>query len=144
MEHQVQALAANFEQWSASLREMNKFSNNSPVIFSIEPGRQVLPAPDPNIAETGTSSIGPLARRILLIDSAQGRNGVTVGEFLRQMESPSLDRLTTPAIVYAPPLPDGDNALLLDPSARPAQVVRLLGTATAVDACCESPSGSRR
>lgn len=120
---------------AAALRFMNEFHQSDPVLFSIEPGKTVKVAPDP--ADPTHNSVGPLARRlILLIDAARANNRlVTLASIVTALTDPNGDPLTTPAITHAQPA-GWWNVPIVRIAAHPGAIEDREGTAIAPQLCC--------
>jgi hypothetical protein len=128
----------NLKDVGGILRVLNEFRNTYPVLFSTTPGTSVLTVEDPSDPNAPVT-IGPLARRFLLSVSSvlDQRKAVALETFLEQMTSPSLDPLTSPAVMHSP-APHGANAPFLVPN-RPAHPIEeVLGTGHTMQICCRS------
>lgn len=95
-------LKRNISDTVAAIRFLNQFHEPNMVFFSTTPGNIVPVVADPTDPSSDVS-VGPLARRLLLVlnrAKSEGR-AVTLQELLSQMTSPSLDKTTRPAVTFA-------------------------------------------
>lgn len=136
-EQQRAAYEANINQMFLSYRETNKFKSTYPVMFSVEPGKAVPTVADPD--DIAGSAIAPLARRMMLILAKRlgARQPLSLGSFIREMASSSLDKLTNPGVIYSTIPAGADDAYLIDGSAPGNGEVEIrYGTATTPVMCC--------
>jgi hypothetical protein len=92
---------------------------------------------DPDDAK-GTA-IAPLARRMMLILPKRlgARQPLSLGSFIREMASSSLDNKTNPGVIYSTIPPGADDAYLIDGSSPGnGRVETRLGAATTPVMCC--------
>ena len=124
-----------------ALRFANEFHQGDPVLFSTTPGTTVPVAPDPT--DPASNSMGPLARRlVMLIDArAEAHANITVGDIVTALQSPSVDRLTRPAVTNAVAAAWWNTALYRA-SATSGQVEEREGTATSPRLCCVADTTS--
>ena len=126
---------------AAAVRVLNEFRQESPVIFSAEPGDFAETVPDPTDPDPRADAIAPLARRlVLLLDPAvQAGRQISLGEVVRGLSSPTLDTVTHPGVTHAIPGPSWDG-VLISPGATAGQVDHRAGDATVPNLCCRSAS----
>lgn len=69
------------------------------MLYSAKPGRVVETLPHPFYENYESSSIGPLARRLLMVFEAafKSEQGLSVGRFLAQMNDPAFDPMSVVA-----------------------------------------------
>ncbi|PJG47218.1 hypothetical protein CAF53_02400 [Sphingobium sp. LB126] len=129
----------NIGDIATALRFLNEFHQNDPVLFSIEPGKTVKVAPDP--ADPTHNSMGPLARRlVLLINSAKANGrGVTLASMVAALTDPHGDPLTTPSITHAQRAAWWDMPVIRA-GAQPGEIEDREGTATVPQLCCLAKS----
>jgi hypothetical protein len=133
----------NLNEVGNALRVMNEFRDSYPVLFSTTPGQSVETVADP-LAPEGPLAIGPLARRFGLSTSNSLNTGsaITLNRFLRQMTSPTLDKLTSPAVSHSVVRNEGNSIFLLKTSApHPFDVEE--GTGARAHICCSTAVASR-
>jgi hypothetical protein len=126
----------NIRSIAAVLRVMNEFRQENPVLFSTVPGTVVPTVPDPT--NSGPDSIGPLARRaIMIFDNAErGKKDIDLGAFIRQMTDPGLDVATKPAVTAAQAAPSWSR-LLARATAQAGKLEERQGSATdPAEPCC--------
>jgi hypothetical protein len=125
----------NLQAVAGVLRFMNEFHIPNPVIFSAEPGTEVPLAPDPR--SPTQASLGPIARRILLVSRKVAASGVelSLSQFVAQLTSTSLDNETKPPVTHAI-APIKDDVLLGPAAASQTKVEERVATATSADFCC--------
>jgi hypothetical protein len=140
-----EALTATASRSSAAvaqiLRHINEFNGPNPVLFATSPGNVVSVAPDPD--HPGSRNVGPLARRAMLILDLASRRGrdLSLGEFVAQMASPDLDKLTTPAVTRAKRAGFWSDAIVF-PSQFPSRLETSQGTGTKPQPCCNAATGA--
>lgn len=105
------------------LRHMNEFRMPSPVFFSTDPGSVVSSVADPR-AEFSDQSIGPLARRLLLV-LEQSEQLLSMERLVSGLLDPSLDADTAVPVTHTS-LEVGD--LVLAGKRAAAPVERLFGS----------------
>jgi hypothetical protein len=121
------------------LRYMDEFHMPNAVLLA-EPGSEVPLAPDPRSPER--ASLGPIARRLLLLESraAASEASLRLTSVVAQLASASLDSATSAPVTHATaPTVDG---ILLGPSTTTTVIESRIGTATTEDACCGNDGGS--
>lgn len=126
------------------LRFVNEFHQESPVIFSTEPGTVVSTAPDST--DPKADPIGPLARRATIVFDESRRTGhdLSLGAFVKRMVADDLDRLTKPAMTKAQSGRTWER-LLASTGPDHGTVETASGTATSPEFCCgESVEGASR
>jgi hypothetical protein len=132
----------NLNDVGNALRVMNEFRDSYPVLFSTTPGQSVETVTDP-LAPEGPQAIGPLARRFSLSTSNSLNTGsaITLNSFLRQMTSPTLDKLTSPAVTHSGVRNEGNSIFLLRTSA-PHSFDIVEGTGAQAHICCSTAVAS--
>ncbi|MGC2224009.1 MAG: hypothetical protein WA624_17500 [Methylocella sp.] len=125
---------SNLRDIAAILRYTNEFHQPNPIIFSARPGTEVPLAPDPR---DDRQSLGPIARRLLLVSRAVDAAGarLTLSAIVRRLTSASLDSGTSAPITNAtPPLRDD---IVLGGSGSPQSTTNeRQGTGKTEDLCC--------
>lgn len=118
------------------LRFMNEFRQSNAVLFSATPGTVVRTVEDP--VSHGSTPIAPLARRIMiLLDRvATASNVLHVGEFIREMSSPTLDPQSGPAVTNASHADNWSSTLVAYP-ASPGALDQVAGSAAQGSVCCK-------
>jgi len=131
--------SSGLEDVASALRVLNEFRQESPVIFSAAPGRQVSTAPDPTDPDPKANPVAPMARRMVLLLDAAAKVGqpLTLGEIVRGLASPSLDQATGPGVTHATPGPSWNGVLFL-PGAANGRLDELSGDADGANICCQS------
>ena len=92
----------NLADTAAVLRNLNEFHESNMVFFSTAPGSVTSVVKNP-LSPESSLSIGPLARRFLVMTDAVARKRGTLSlkDFLGQMTGSTLDAETRPAICFA-------------------------------------------
>lgn len=126
----------NIGDIAAALRTLNEFRQESPVIFSTEPGTTVPTAPDPD--DPMANSMGPMGRRLVLaLDRADERGQpLTVRDAFRALTDKDSDELTNPGVSHAQ---EGKwwGAVVASFDGPAGTVERRGGSATTPRLCCE-------
>ena len=116
--------AANANDVSNVIRNLNEFHQANPVIFSARPGTDVAPAPDPR---DDTVLIGPLARRATILIDKQSRPNISLETFVRTLSSQTFDSETSAGVTFAES--DASSAQLMFFSRREtAEITKRTGT----------------
>ncbi|MFB9124382.1 hypothetical protein ACFFYR_14795 [Paraburkholderia dipogonis] len=126
---------------AAILRFQNEFHTPNPVIFSAEPGTRVPLAPDP--ASPETDSLGPIARRLYLVDQEmrKSNNRLSVADFVSRITSPQLDAQTRPPVTHVSG-PDSKDIFLGQATVNAMQDLDIRQATGATGTICCTPSAS--
>lgn len=130
-----QTASGNIGAIAQALRFSNEFHQADPVLFSTTPGSSVPVAPDPT--DPLSNSMGPLARRLVLLIDAKtaAHQRVTVADIVQDLRSPGADSATGPAVTNARSAPWW-SGVVVAPGAKPAAVDDRSGTASSPRLCC--------
>lgn len=96
------SLRQNLNDIFQVFRFINEFHKPNIVLYSTKPGTVTSTVADP-LNPVSNIGVGPLARRFLLIvdQALSDKKTLTLGNFLKQMTSPTLDTKTNPAVNFS-------------------------------------------
>jgi hypothetical protein len=139
---QMAETAKKLNEMTTSFREMNRFEDTYPIIFSTDPGKTVSTVADPRISDPRGLPVAPLARRATLIldPILKHRESLSLAGFIAQMVSPDFDRSVTGPGVTHSPMPANAELLLVSTGATRGRAEFRVGTATTAAICCGGAS----
>jgi len=140
LDDQATEMAKSFNEMANDFRGANRFESAYPVLFSAKPGSVVPTVAHPFDPDPKGTPVAPLARRAMLIIEPVLKRGqsLSFGGFIQQMESPTLDSGTSPA-VSSSAMPKEASLLLVSAGSRRGRSESRVGTAVAPAICCSNP-----